>query len=342
MIKGFVLAIFLAAILAGLLNPLYSWLSKRFGGRTRLASILTVVICLVAGILPLLWFSGVVVSEAVQVSASAKEWLDTRGLLDADGTGFVDTLRDRLSAYPQLQNLIPTQEELIQKASEWTGRIGTWVAHALAASVSGTASFFLSLFIMLYGLGYFLVQGKAILEKALRYAPLTESDQDRLLGTFVSVARATLKGKLIVGIVQGGLAAFSFWLAGIEGVFFWFAIMTVLSVIPAVGVALVWVPVVIFLAMNGQMGAAIGVGLWCGLVVGLIDNVLTPILIGQDTEMPDLMVLTTTLGGLALFGIAGIVIGPIIGALFVAVWELLGNAIEEDRAGSSVVDSSGS
>ncbi|CAN5797357.1 hypothetical protein BH11VER1_BH11VER1_33990 [soil metagenome] len=91
-------------------------------------------------------------------------------------------------------------------------------------------------------------------------------------------------------------------------------------------------PAVIFLAVSGQTGAAIGVGLWCAIVVGTLDNVLTPKLIGKDTEMPDLLVLLTTLGGLAIFGIVGIIIGPVVGALFVAVWQLWGNAIDETHA----------
>ena len=145
----------------------------------------------------------------------------------------------------------------------------------------------------------------------------------------MSVSRATLKGKLIIGIIQGSLAGLAFWVAGIEGVFFWSALMIVLSVVPTVGTALVWVPAVIFLALNGQIGAAVGVGLWCVLVIGTIDNVLTPRLIGKDTEMPDLLVLLTTLGGLAAFGFAGILIGPIIGALYVAVWKRWCSAFDE-------------
>jgi predicted PurR-regulated permease PerM len=143
------------------------------------------------------------------------------------------------------------------------------------------------------------------------------------------VGRATLKGTLIIGIVQGGLAALSFWVAGIKGVIFWGAVMTVLSIIPGVGTALVWVPAVIFLILDGQIGAAVGVGLWCAIVVGTADNLLRPLLVGKDTEMPDLLVMVTTLGGLALFGVTGIVIGPIVGALFISVWDLWRTSVEE-------------
>ena len=169
-----------------------------------------------------------------------------------------------------------------------------------------------------------------ILDAVLRFTPLTAEDKDRLLKTFASVGGATLKGTVIIGIVQGGLAGLSFWVAGIQGAVFWGAVMTVLSIIPGIGTALVWVPAVIFLALDGQIGAAVGVGVWCAVVVGTIDNVLRPVLVGRETEMPDLLVMLTTLGGLALFGAAGIVVGPIIGALYVTVWQLWGSAMDED------------
>ena len=203
------------------------------------------------------------------------------------------------------------------------------MVNVLVGSATGAAELFLMLFVMLYAMFYFLINGRAVLDAVLGYTPLSVDEKARLLGTFTSVGRATLKGTLIIGIVQGGLAGLSFWVAGIKGVVFWGAVMTVLSIIPAVGTALVWVPAVIFLILDGQTGAAVGVGLWCAIVVGTADNLLRPLLIGKDTEMPDLLVMVTTLGGLALFGAAGMVIGPIVGALFTSVWGLWGVAVEE-------------
>ena len=323
-IESFVLPVFLAAILAGMLQPIYRRTLKWTGGRQSLASALTVVLSFVAGIIPLLLLLGLISSQAIQISKSATDWLDAHG---QDSVA----LQERLAADPHLKRLLPYQDQIVEKLSEFAAKAGGWIAAGLAAGVKGTAAFFLSLFVMLYATFYFLTDLRAILDAALQYTPLTSDDRSRLLGTFVSVARATLKGKLIIGIVQGGLAGLSFWVAGIEGVLFWSAVMAVLSAIPSVGTALVWVPAVAFLALNGQTAAAVGVALWCALVVGTVDNVLTPKLIGKDTEMPDLLVLLTTLGGLASFGAAGILIGPIIGALFIATWQLWGGAFNEAR-----------
>lgn len=105
--------------------------------------------------------------------------------------------------------------------------------------------------------------------------------------------------------------------------------MAALSIIPGLGMPLIWVPAVIFLALNDQVGAAIGVALWCLIVVGTVDNLLRPALIGKDTKMPDLLVLLSTLGGLILFGITGIIVGPILGALFITAWSLWSSSIDQ-------------
>jgi len=323
-IESFVLPVLLAAILAGLLQPIYRRVLKLTGGRQSLASALTVLLSFVVGIIPLLLLLGLISSQAIQISTSATDWLNAHG---QDSVA----LQERLAADPHLKRLLPYQDQIVEKLSEFAAKAGGWIASGLAAGVRGTAAFFLSLFVMLYATFYFLTDLRAILDAALQYTPLTSDDRSRLLGTFVSVARATVKGKLIIGVVQGALAGLSFWVAGIEGVLFWSAVMAVLSAIPSVGTALVWVPAVAFLALKGQTAAAIGVALWCAIVVGTVDNVLAPKLIGKDTEMPDLLVLLTTLGGLASFGAAGILIGPIIGALFIATWQLWGGAFNEAR-----------
>ena len=248
-VGSFILPVLLAAILAGMLQPIYRRTLEWTGGRQSLAAALTVVLSFVAGVIPLVLLLGLISSEAIEISKSATDWLDAQG---QDSKA----LQERLAENPRLKRLLPYQDQIVEKVSEFTAKAGGWIAAGLAAGVKGTAAFFLSLFVMLYATYYFLTDLRAILDAALQYTPLTTDDRSRLLGTFVSVARATLKGKLIIGIVQGGLAGLSFWVAGIEGVFFWGAVMAVLSAIPSVGTALVWVPAVAFLALSGKTAAA--------------------------------------------------------------------------------------
>jgi predicted PurR-regulated permease PerM len=321
-IKSFVMALVMAAVLAGLVHPFYCRVSELFGKRKSIASAVTVLLSLVLVIIPLLVFLGILIGEAIQISESAGNWLGGQ-------VQQAESLKKQIEEDQDLKQLLPYQDEIIAKAGQIAGKAASFVVRVLVGSATGAAELFLMLFVMLYAMFYFLINGRAVLDAVLGYTPLSVDEKARLLGTFISVGRATLKGTLIIGIVQGGLAALSFWMAGIKGVLFWGAVMTVLSIIPAVGTALVWVPAVIFLILDGQTGAAVGVGLWCAIVVGTADNLLRPLLIGKDTEMPDLLVMVTTLGGLALFGAAGMVIGPIVGALFTSVWGLWGVAVEE-------------
>lgn len=323
-VEHFLLALAMAAVLAGLTHPVYQRFLELFRGHKNIASAAAVLLSLLLVIVPVLLFLGVLVNEAIDVSETAGAWVKQHEQQ-------TDNLQQKLEEVPALRRLLPYQEQILEKAGQITEKAGAFIGQIIVAGAVGTANFFLLLFVMLYAMFYFLIDGQPILEAVLRFTPLSGNDKARLLGTFVSVSRATLKGTLVIGIVQGGLAGLSFAVAGIESAVFWGTVMMVLSIIPGIGTALVWVPAVIFLALSGQTGAAVGVALWCAIVVGTADNVLRPFLVGRDTQMPDLLVLLTTLGGLLLFGAAGIVLGPIVGALFIAAWEIWSAAVDETR-----------
>lgn len=326
LIWSFVMALLIAALMAGLAQPVYRCLERLFRHHRILASGTTVLLSLCLVIIPLLLFLGILAEEAITISKAAGNWVQTY------------TRTYQFKDIPMLEMLTPYQDELLQKAGELTAKAGVLVTRWVAAGARGTVGFILMLFVMLYAMFHFLIHGRAILDAALRFTPLTEDDRSRLLHTFTSVTRATLKGTLVIGMVQGGLAGVSLAFAGIEGAIFWSAVMAVLAVIPGIGAAIVWVPAVVFLFLNGQITAAISVGIWCAVVVGTADNVLRPILVGKDTRMPDLLVFVSTMGGLFLLGATGIVIGPIIGALFITAWELLDAAVETMRASNDLTE----
>ena len=182
---------------------------------------------------------------------------------------------------------------------------------------------------MLYTMFFFLMDGDKLLHKILYYLPLHDQDERRMLDKFTSVTRATLKGTAVIGLLQGTLAGMAFWVVGIPSSVFWGTIMAVLSIIPGIGTALVWVPAVIILAAGGNYLKAVGLCLFCALVVGSIDNLLRPVLVGKDTQMHELMIFFGTLGGIIMFGIMGMIIGPIVAALFVTIWEIYGVAFKD-------------
>jgi predicted PurR-regulated permease PerM len=209
------------------------------------------------------------------------------------------------------------------------GSISHFLINNLSSATLGAVQFLFMLFVWLYTMYFFLMDGDKLLEKILYYLPLQDHDEQQMLDRFTSVTRATLKGTAVIGILQGGLAGLAFWVVGIPSATFWGVIMVVLSIIPSVGTALVWVPVALILGLGGAVGKAVGLVVFCGLVVGSLDNLLRPILVGKDTQMHELMIFFGTMGGIFMFGMIGVIIGPIIAALFVTIWEIYGQAFSD-------------
>ena len=326
MIRGFMVTILMAAIVSGLAYPLYRGLLRRVRGHGAVAAILTLLTLLVVVVLPLVAFMGIVATEAVSVSQSVTPWV--RNHLDEPGE--ISRLLERVPYFSQIQEQVQGYSaQIIEKLGQLAGRVSSFLVNSLSAATKGTVGFLFQLFVMIYAMFFFLVGGRATLDKALAYVPLPDSDKELLLDKFVSVARATIKGTFVVGLVQGGLAGLAFAVVGIEGTAFWGTIMVVLSIIPGIGTALIWGPAVIYLFAVGQTASAIGLLVWCALVVGTVDNFLRPKLVGADTKMPDLLILLSTFGGLSMFGAVGLVLGPIIASLFIAVWQIYGEAFGE-------------
>jgi predicted PurR-regulated permease PerM len=209
---------------------------------------------------------------------------------------------------------------------------GLRVAATQAVSVGqGAFNFFISLSIMLYLTFFLLRDGRELNRKIGHHIPLRPETRRDLFEKFATVIRATIKGSIVVAIVQGLIGGIVFWILGIQAALLWGVVMGFMSLIPAIGTGVVWVPVAIYLFATGQIWqGAVLVG--CGIfVIGMVDNVLRPILVGKDTRMPDYVVLISTLGGLSVMGIHGFVTGPVIAALFIAAWDIFAAEQEERR-----------
>jgi predicted PurR-regulated permease PerM len=316
-VERFLLAVLLAAVFAAMAYPLYRWTLRLLRGRRALAAVATILLLLTVVALPLAGFLAMVAAEAVQVSEGAGAWFQQQA-------GRVAEIRGLLDRIPFVGRLLPESGSVVELLREVAGRTGGALMGTVAAATRGTLAFFLQLFVMLYAMFFFLLDGPGILRKVLYYIPLDPAEEEALLERFVSVTRATLKGSLLIGAIQGGAAGVAFWVAGVPGPAFWGTVMVVLSVIPAVGAALVWVPAVVYLFLVGKVGAAIGLLAWCALVVSTLDNFLRPRLVGRDARMSDLLILLSTLGGIFLFGAVGFIVGPIVAALFVSIWHIYG------------------
>ena len=319
-------AVFWAMVLAMLFNGPFQWFKKRLGGRATLAALLTLLICMVIVVLPLALVAMSLVS-------------DIAALTQRINSGEIDYK----TYYQQVIHAIPpwvTQlgehfgfsvdnlDGLVEKIGSAALQAGQVVTqHALAVG-QNTFQFVVSFAIMLYLLFFLLRDGVAISQLIRKSIPMDQLHTNYLLSKFTTVIRATVKGNVVVAVVQGALGALAFWFLGIKGAVFWGVVMAFLSLLPAVGAALVWAPVAIYLLATGQTWQGIALAAWGALVIGMVDNLLRPLLVGKDTKLPDYVVLLSTIGGMSLFGINGFVIGPTVAAMFMAFWALFNHESE--------------
>jgi predicted PurR-regulated permease PerM len=317
MIRSFLITLLLAAILAGLMYPVYRWILRLVGGRPNLASLLTLLLAVVAVFGPLATLAGIVAQQAINLTDNIGDAV--KPLMEDP-----EQLNRWLTLLPGSDRLEPLLPQVAERSAQIIAGLGTFLVRQVSAVTSGTVVFIFHFAIMLYALFFFLPNGPRYLRSILAYLPFSEEDNARLTARFISVTRATVKGTLLIGVVQGTINGIAFWIVGLPAPAFWGVVMIVMSVVPAVGGALVWVPAAVFLALTGRMLGAIVLVAICGAVSGSVDNLLRPRLVGRDTQMPDLLILISTLGGLGFFGAIGFIVGPLVAALFITLWEILG------------------
>ncbi|GAB6190787.1 AI-2E family transporter [Desulfocastanea catecholica] len=317
MIHQFLMAIFMAGLFSAMVMPAHRLLTRKLGGRETLASILTILAIILLILTPLSVLITLVVTQAIAIGQSVTPWVQT----------FINqptTMTSYLEKIPYYQEILPYRDVIVQKAGELVGTVSSFLIDSLSSFTKVTIDAIFSSIVMLYVMFYFLTMGDLLLQKILFFLPLDDLNEQRLLYRFTSVTRATIKGTLIIGIIQGTVCGIAFAIAGIDGPVFWGSLMAVMSIIPAFGTAIIWFPALLILALAGNFTGVIVLAVLCGAVAGNLDNIIRPRLVGKDTEMHDLFVLFGTLGGLSMFGLLGIIIGPLVAALFITIWEIYG------------------
>jgi predicted PurR-regulated permease PerM len=311
---------------AGIIGLLFAPVQRRLlsftGGRRSAAALLTLTLAVLIVIVPFLLVSATLAREAMAIYARAQsdQWDTTiwlHGLFDALPAPVLALLdRFALGDFAAVQRRLATE---VAHGSEFIA------GYALGIG-QNTFVFMGHLFVTIY-LAFFLIRdGERVLDAVRRALPLAPEHKTELLGKFATVLRATVKGTFVVAVVQGALGGVAFWVLGIGSATLGGVLMAFLSMVPAVGAAIVWLPVVLFLLLSGSTWQGVALLAYGTFVIGLADNLLRPMLVGRDTRLPDYVVMLTTLGGLAAFGLNGVVVGPAIAAMFVAVWHLNGLA----------------
>lgn len=318
LIQDFLIAIFWAAVISIISYSAYRWVYRKTSGKRNLAATITTLLILLFVIIPLAILTIALVSQATDLVNGIENQEINPGLV----LDYVETNYPGLVAFLENNNLglDRIRGEISQAA---VGIVQTIGSRALSYTGS-ILNFFVQFSLMLYLLFFFFRDGKEIMDSVVNSIPMGNIREKRLFQRFAEVSRATLKGTVIVAITQGAIGGILFAALGIPAALFWGVVMTFLALLPVGGSAIVWGPAAIALFVQGEVAKAIITLVVGSLIIGLVDNFLRPLLVGKDTGMPDYLVLVSTLGGITYFGLTGFVIGPVIAALFITVWEMMG------------------
>lgn len=309
--RPFFYPIFWAAVIASIFYPLYRRLVKMIKSPA-LSSTLIMVLVFIIIVIPLTMVGGLVIRESI----SLYNYFDNNSV--QIGQGVQNTLT-WLQNHNYAQKLGIDQNVWIQKFSEFTKFISAYIFNSLKDLTQNSITFFVMFVLMFYTLYFFLKDGSKFLKLIMHLCPLGDRYEKILYEKFSSTALATIKSSLLVGAIQGTLGAILFYIVDIPGALIWGLLMTALCVLP-IGSGFIWMPAGIILLITGQIWQGLLVLLVGTLVISTIDNLLRPVLIGKETAMHPVLILFSTLGGIAFFGLTGFLIGPIITSLLVAFW----------------------
>lgn len=311
-------AIFWSVVLAIVFAPLQKKILGRLGQRRTAAALATLTLA-VTGV----GFPVVIVTTLVYQQGTA--------LYNAVASGRIDigvSLQQAAATLPHwvlalvnelgLSDLAAIQAKLMGSA----GEASRFMASHLFSLGASSFSFALSAAVMLYLLFFLLRDGRALAERIDQAIPLPPGDKQSLLATFVVMIRATVKGGVVMAVIQGSLGGLVLGSLGIAAPVLWGVVFGFLSMLPAVGASILWLPIALYFLVTGLFGKALLLTLFGSVALTVIDNVVRPILVGRETHLPGYLVLISTLGGIAVFGLNGVVIGPVVAAMFVATWAL--------------------
>lgn len=314
LLKPFFGTIFWACAIAIIFAPLHEKLLARWSTRPNRAAFVTLLMCILVVILPVVVVISSVINEGVVVYDKLQSGEINPGR-------YIDSMH---TAFPALNNLLSKLgfniDTIKTDAINAAMSSGKFIASHTLTIGQNAFGFLVNLVLMLYIAFFMLRDGSYLVDLMVRALPLGDTRERMLFALFAEVTRATIKGNVVIAMMQGLIGGITLWALGVHGALLWGVLMAFASLIPAVGSALVWVPIALYLTAIGEMTSAlILAGIGAG-VIGMLDNVLRPILVGRDTKLPDYLVLLSTLGGIAMSGINGFVIGPLVAALFIAFW----------------------
>lgn len=320
LINDYIFAVFWAVVLAVVFYPFYKWVLRKMRGYSSFASLITIVFIVIVVVAPLYILGSLVAHEAISLYESFSQQDITSQSIMAQ----VRVVLQPLSQFGPEVNAM--EQQVVSLVQSFSSRIGSFALDIGKATAGTVVGVLLTLYILFFALR----DGEAIGKRIMQVLPLGDQKERLLFDRFVSIVRAMLKGSFIIALVQGLLGGILFAAVGFQAAALWGFVMGILSLIPATGTAIVWLPAGLFLIATGSVWKGIIVLAVGTFVIGLVDNLLRPILVAKDTAMPDVLVLLSVLGGITLFGVTGIIIGPVITAFFLSMWQLFEHDYEKE------------
>jgi len=312
--QPFLTAIVAATILSILFRPAYQSLLRTFPGRPGTASFITCLLVALIIVTPILSVLSLSIAEANHLYYTIAEERSFLGVVEAG----VKTIHETAFGQVVFKDTAFTTESIMEDIR----LLSQNALGLLQAAYQSVTHFVFWVFVMFFTLFYFLIDGDRAFRRLMQLSPLKTEHEKLLASKFISISRATLKGTLVVGVIQGLLGGLTFWIIGVPSPAIWGLLMILLSIFPLIGSALVWLPVGITLLLMGQIWQGVFLLVIGFGVISVIDNILRPKLVGKDTQMHPLMIFFAILGGIALFGLPGFIIGPIVVSLFLALGEI--------------------
>jgi predicted PurR-regulated permease PerM len=327
-------AILWAVITAIMFAPVHDRITMRMPRRRNLAAMISLLLVIAIIIVPFVAIGSLLVEEVIGTyNRLQSREIDFVAIFDQIRAAIPPSISSYLEKY-DVGDLQALQEKVTNVATS-----GVSLAAQKALNIGqGAFGMAMSMGVMLYLIFFLLRDGRDLTRKIGQSIPLARDRKTELFDKFTTVIRATVKGSIVVAIVQGLLGGTIFWMLGIQSPLLWGVVMAILALVPAVGSALIWVPVAIYLAITGEyLSAAILAGFGI-LVIGSVDNFLRPILVGADTKMPDYVILIATLGGLSMMGVNGLIAGPVIAAMFIASWEIFTASRQDEEPDNEEIE----
>lgn len=329
-ISPFLVPIAWAIVFSVVFYPIYAFISKYIKVKS-IASSITVVIILVAIIAPITYMSFLLIGELEKFG----------DYTNSGGLEFVRDLFEKIKASPHFEKLssligegnIPTSDQVLDSIK----KIGRLLAENLSMRITNIISAVINFLFMIFTIFFLFIDGPGFLTKVKDYIPFNEEQKTRLATQMKDMIVSTVYGGVIVAIIQGILGGVGFYVVGIDSPVLWGVAMSAMSFVPLLGTLAIWGPASIYLLIQGDYLHGIGLILFGAFVISMVDNILKPLIIGSRTKMPTIVIFFSILGGIKAFGIIGLIMGPLIMAVFVSVFEIFRHI--EDEASLNRADS---